>query len=275
MTKLIFRLLKFVFKKPAWNTWFSDNVVLNSIKKVVDKTNVNLEKLFIHVLLSQQSFFVQSYLQYEFWWVVQHTLLIFVGSTTLYAVQVQYPVTDPTLFPLFWSSTALWQSKYNSLLDSLFFVGDTALYAAMIPFAARFTLFLGSTEFYAEPVHVQCPLFSTTFSYLWVSLQCFGFVPDQIPKVRFFQSWMFYLEGCRYLLPKKWNQRRYNFLGLQKLGSWSGFTKNPSSGPWSRFHYSIRPKSLFKIHSSQSRHHIQQQRNGFNLNFQIVLDFWY
>jgi hypothetical protein len=44
--------------------------------------------LFIHVLLSQQSFFVQSYLQYEFWWVVQHTLLIFVGSTTLYAVQV-------------------------------------------------------------------------------------------------------------------------------------------------------------------------------------------
>ena len=39
--------------------------------------------------------FLQPYLQYEFWWVVQHTVLIFVGSATLYAVQVGSSAYSP------------------------------------------------------------------------------------------------------------------------------------------------------------------------------------
>lgn len=73
--------------------------------------------------------FAQSYLQFEFWWVVQHTLLIFVGSITLYAVQV-FPAGYHNLMHRSVLGLGIWQRMTGRLSPAFY---NTWSAAAMWP----------------------------------------------------------------------------------------------------------------------------------------------
>jgi hypothetical protein len=83
-------------------------------------------------------------------------------------------------------------------------VGDTALYAAMVPFAARFT-FLGFHRILRRTGTCSMSFIRHNFLIFvgFISLFRIRTYPEMIPKVCLFKSWMFYLDGCRYLLYKK------------------------------------------------------------------------
>jgi len=100
--------------------------------------NARLKQVLFNSLLNSYyagaipCLFAQSFLQIEFWWVLQHTCIIFVGSVTLYLVQL-FPAGYHNLLHRGVLGLGIWQRMTGRLSPSFY---NTWSAATMWPYGA-------------------------------------------------------------------------------------------------------------------------------------------